>query len=234
MTVRGAAVLFLAAALLVPAARAQEPATRPAEPRPAPAGEATVSHRFRDVEYWVSLFDRPDRDAWQKPEELVKALHIAPGDRVADLGAGTGYFSRHLARAVGERGAVFAVDVEPDLIEYLRGRAEREKTPNVIPVLASFDNPRLPPGTVDLVLIVDTFHHIDDRLRYMAELKRVLSGRGRVAVVDFHKRELPVGPPLEHKLAKEAVLAEMAAAGYRLTEDLDDLLPYQYVLVFAP
>jgi len=205
---------------------------------PASAGEhghATVKHRFPGVERAEEMYEAKDRDSWQKPEEVVKALALRPGDRVADLGAGTGYFAAHLARAVGERGAVFALEVEPDLVAHLRARAEKEKTENVTPVLASFDNPRLPAGAIDLVLVVDTYHHIDRRREYFTRLKGVLREGGRVAVLDFEKRELPVGPKeLSHKLDRAEVEREMKEAGYQLTQDLDEMLPYQYLLVFRP
>ncbi len=194
--------------------------------------EATSRHPFDDVQQWTAVFDDPARDAWQKPRELVAALGLTPGMTVADLGAGTGYFSRYLAGAVGDAGTVFAVDTEPNLVVHLRERAERERTPNVIPVLTSFDEARLPTGAVDLVLIVDTFHHLDHRLEYLRRLRRVLKPSGRVAIVDWQATPLPVGPPLEHKLAREQVVSEMQAAGYRLSAE-PALLPYQYVLVFS-
>ena len=194
--------------------------------------DATVSHRFDDVERWVKVFDDPARAAWQKPAELVASLGLRRGDCVADLGAGTGYFGEHLSKAVGSEGVVFSVEVETTLVEHLRKRAEAEDCTNLIPVLGSFDNPRLPAARVDLVLIVDTYHHFDDRLTYLRGLRRSLRPGGRVAVVDFRKRERPVGPPLEHSLAKEVVIEEMTGAGYELSEDLDELLPHQYVLIF--
>ncbi len=193
-----------------------------------------TSHRsFDDVAYWSSVFDDPARDAWQKPAALVAALHLEPGMSVADLGAGTGYFSRYLSAAVGPEGTVFAVETEPNMVTHLRERSESEHTANVTPVLASFDDPRLPHRGVDVVLIVDTFHHIDDRLDYLRRLTRVLKPGGRVVIVDWEKRDMPVGPPAEHKLAREQVIAEMTAAGYALREQ-PAILPYQYVLVFAP
>jgi len=195
--------------------------------------DATSRHSFADVDHWVSVFDDPARDEWQKPAAVVRALEIGPGMTVADLGAGTGYFSRYLAAAVGRSGSVLAVDPEPNMVAYLRARAEREHTDNVVPILASADNPRLPVGSVDVVLIVDTYHHLDDRLTYLRGLQRFLRSRGRVAVIDWHKRELPVGPPLEHKLAREQVVEEMKAAGYALVGE-PGLLPYQYFLVFRP
>lgn len=193
--------------------------------------QATSRRSFENVEHWVAVFDDPARDGWQKPERVVQALDLKPGWRVADLGAGTGYFSRHLARAVGVSGAVLAVDVEPSLVVHLRARAEREETENVIPVLASFDNPRLLPATVNLVLIVNTFHHIDARLAYFAKVKRALVPEGRVAIIDWRKKKLPVGPPPDHKLSRGQVVEEMESAGYRLAAELD-FLPYQYFLIF--
>jgi SAM-dependent methyltransferase len=128
---------------------------------------------------------------------------------------------------------VYAVEPEPKLLAHLRARAEQEGTPNVIPVLGSLDDPRLPPGGVDLVLIVDTYHHIDDRRAYVQRLQRMLAPGGRVAIVDWQKRKLPVGPGMDHKLAREQVVGEMEASGYRLTAE-PDVLAYQYFLIFTP
>jgi predicted methyltransferase len=220
---RRALVLATCAALALPA------------PHPARAAgdDATAHHRFEDAAAWSKVFDDPARDAWQKPEEVVRELGQRPGASVADLGAGTGYFSRPLSAAVGVNGTVYAVEVEPSLVAHLRERAEREGTANLVPVLASLDNPRLPAASVDAVLVVDTYHHIDDRVAYFGRLRRALRPGGTVAIVDFEKRDLPVGPPPEHKLPREQVIDEMDRAGYRL-DRAPAILPYQYVLVFAP
>jgi ubiquinone/menaquinone biosynthesis C-methylase UbiE len=194
---------------------------------------ATSHRRFDDAAYWSTVFDDPARAAWQKPEELVAALGLRRGQCVADLGAGTGYFSRLLSAAVGPTGTVLAVDPEPNFVAHLRERAEREGSANVVPVLASLDNPRLPAGIVDTVLIVDTYHHIDDRVAYFRRLRQALRGPGRIAIVDWQKRELPVGPEMDHKLAREQVVHEMETAGYRLVEE-PAILPYQYFLIFEP
>jgi ubiquinone/menaquinone biosynthesis C-methylase UbiE len=195
--------------------------------------DATSHRRFDDPAYWSKVFDDSGRAAWQKPEELVAALGLRPGQCVADLGAGTGYFSYLLSAAVGPTGTVLAVDPEPNLVAHLRERAEREGSANVVPVLASLDNPRLPAGLVDVVLIVDTFHHIDDRVAYFRRLRQALRPPGRIAIVDWQKRELPVGPEMDHKLAREQVVREMETAGYRLIEE-PSILPYQYFLIFQP
>ena len=192
---------------------------------------ATATHRFDDVAYWAKVFDDPKRDTWQKPAELVAALQIPAGATVADLGAGTGYFERYLSQAVGPNGGVLAIEVEPRLVVYLRDRAEREQLANVTPILASLDNPRLPPAGVDLILVADTYHHLDHRRAYLPLLIRALRPGGRIAVVDWKPGPLPEGPEPSHKLAAEKVIAEMQDAGLTLAAQ-PDILPYHYILIF--
>jgi predicted methyltransferase len=228
--VRAAAGLgFVAAFFSGPVAQANPPvSTGPA----AVSDRATSDRRFDDTAYWSKVFDDPKRDEWQKPGELVATLGIEAGMSVADIGAGTGYFSKRLAEAVGASGAVFAVEVWPNLVSHLRDRAEKEKTPNVVPVLASTGNPRLAPQSVDLALFVDAYHHVDGRLAYLAMLRRSLRRSARVAIVDWKPGPQPFGPKEEdHKLPREKVEAEMKAAGFELAE-APDLLPHQYVLIF--
>ncbi len=195
------------------------------------AGRATSHRSFADVAKWSSVFDDPKRAEWQKPAEMVAALNLKRGQTVADLGAGTGYFLRHLCNAIGDHGTVFAVDVEASLVAHLRTRADQEELEQVVPVLASFDRPRLPPGRTDLVLIVDTFHHLDHRPHYLEKLKQALTPLGRVAIVDWLKKPLPEGPPPDHKIERSKVVTEMTAAGFELV-DSPDILPYQYFLIF--
>lgn len=246
-----ALALLVSLALSTTLAHANAPDASPAVTvRPAPAqpaerhgknhghahsgsDDATARHAFDDVEHWAKVFDDPARDAWQKPREVVAALALRPGATVVDLGAGTGYFAPHLSAAVGSDGSVLAADTEPALVEHLRARAEREGLANVVPILSSAGDPRLPAGAADVILIVDTYHHIDDRLTYLRRLKDGVKPGGRVAIVDWQKRDLPVGPAMDHKLAREQVLDEMTRSGYRLVDE-PDLLPYQYFLVFTP
>ena len=195
--------------------------------------DATASHSFEDVERWTRVFDDPERDAWQLPETVIEFLGVEEGHVVADLGAGTGYFTVRLARAVGDTGRVLAVDIEPALIEHLRQRAEDEDLPQVDPILGEPDDPKLPAKEVDLVLVVDTWHHIDDRISYLGDLSQALSSGGKIAIVDFHEGELPVGPPPGHKLSRDAVFEELTEAGWILDAESEDL-PYQYLLVFRP
>ena len=198
-----------------------------------PSHDATSHRRFDDPAYWSKVFDDPARAEWQKPTEVAGALGLRPGQTVADLGAGTGYFTRPLSEAVGPKGTVLAVDVEPNLVAYLRERAARERLSNVRAIQAAPHDPHLPAAGVDAVLVVDTYHHIDDRIGYFRRLQRALRPQGRVAVVDWHKRPMPVGPEMDHKIAREQVVEEMDAAGYRLADE-PTFLPYQYFLIFQP
>jgi SAM-dependent methyltransferase len=186
-------------------------------------------HRFDDAERWARVFEDPARDAWQRPEQVIVALRIPRGARVADVGAATGYFPVRIARAHPDA-TVYGVDIEPNLVAFLRARADREKLSNLRTVLATPADPKLP-EPVDLVLLVDTYHHLEDRPTYFANLAWWLRPGGRVAIVDFRKGSR-IGPPEHHKIAEQSVIAEMNQAGYRLAEN-HDFLPHQYFLVFA-
>jgi ubiquinone/menaquinone biosynthesis C-methylase UbiE len=206
----------LLAALLVPCASAQSPSTH--------------HHGFGDAEKWAHVFDDPARDAWQKPHEVITALALKPDAVVADIGAGTGYFSARLANMLPQ-GTVYAQDIEPDMVKYLGERAQREKLPNLRPVMGRADDPQLP-GKVDLVLLVDVYHHIDQRERYFGKLRDSLNAGGRVAVIDF-RPDAPNGPPKAMRLTARTVKQELANAGYALETEYA-FLPQQYFLVFAP
>lgn len=190
----------------------------------------TGHHRFNDAEKWAKRFDDPKRDAWQKPHEVIGALKLEPGSVVADLGAGTGYFSVRLAHML-PKGRVIAVDTEPDMVKYLGERAKREKLPNLVAIAGSPDSPRLP-VKVDLVLLVDVYHHIDKREAYFRQLQPSLLAGGRIAVIDF-RMDSPEGPPRSARIAPDVVKKEMAAAGYTLAQE-HGFLPYQYFLLFEP
>ncbi|MGB8437146.1 MAG: class I SAM-dependent methyltransferase [Burkholderiales bacterium] len=192
-------------------------------------GSQPLHQQFDDAERWAQVFDDPARDAWQKPAEVIRALALAPNAMVADIGAGTGYFSVRLARAVPQ-GRVYAVDVAPGMVQHLKSRAEQEKLANLVAHLAATDDPRLP-QPVDLVILVDTYHHIGDRERYFRKLRASLTATARLAIIDF-RPDSPVGPR-HGRIAPDAVKAELARAGYRFATE-HDFLPYQYFLVFTP
>lgn len=193
-------------------------------------GQQPMHQRFDDAAAWSKVFDDPERDAWQKPEEVIRALKLPADAAVADIGSGTGYFAVRLARALAA-GRVFGADVEPDMVRFLNERAAREKLPNLSSHVAAADDPRIP-APVDVAMIVNTYHHIGQRDRYFSRLKKSLKPQGRVAIIDF-KPDSPVGPPKRHRIAAKAVTEEMSKAGYAL-EASPDFLPYQYLLIFRP
>jgi predicted methyltransferase len=190
----------------------------------------THHHGFGDAEKWARVFDDPERDAWQKPHEVIQALALKPGAAVADLGAGTGYFAVRLARMLPQ-GTVYAADVEPDMVKHLAARAKREGLKNMTAVTATPQDARLP-AKVDLILLVDVYHHIEDRSGYFRKLAASLGPGGRLAVIDF-RLDSPQGPPKASRIAAERVKGELAQAGYALREE-HAFLPYQYFLVFTP
>jgi predicted methyltransferase len=188
----------------------------------------THQHSFGDAEKWAHVFDDPKRDVWQKPHEVIQALRLKPDAVVADLGAGTGYFAARLANML-RKGRVYAVDVEPGMVKHLAKRARDERLPNLAAVQASAEDARLP-AKVDLVLLVDVYHHIGAREDYFRKVRGALKPGGRVAIIDF-RVDAPEGPPKEARLSPERVKQEMQAAGYALAE-AHDFLPRQYFLVF--
>ncbi len=190
--------------------------------------DGAFHRRFEDADKWAKEFDNPERNAWQKPEEILDALHLKRTSSVADIGAGTGYFSVRIAKRIPE-GKIFAADVEADMVRYLGERAQREHLTNLVPVQASADAANLP-EPVDVVLVVDTYHHIGNRTQYFAKLKSSLRPTGRLAIVDF-KADSPSGPPVQYRISPETVTEELDAAGYSLMETLQ-FLPRQYYLVF--
>jgi cyclopropane fatty-acyl-phospholipid synthase-like methyltransferase len=190
----------------------------------------THEHSFGDSEKWAKVFDDPKRDAWQKPHEVIRALALKPDAVVADIGSGTGYFSMRFAHML-PKGRVYGVDTEPDMVKYLAERAKREGLGNVTALAAAPGDPRLP-EKVDLVILVDVYHHVEDRARYFSKLRDSLKTGGRVAVIDF-RMESPEGPPKAARIAPGQVVAEMKRAGYAL-DRAHDFLPNQYFLVFRP
>jgi ubiquinone/menaquinone biosynthesis C-methylase UbiE len=187
--------------------------------------------RFDDVDKWVKRFEDPKRRQWQKPDEVVKTLNLKPGDIVADIGAGTGYFTRRFARVVGPKGRALGLDIEQPLVNYMKEDARKLNLINYKAWVIKPDDPELESRSVDVVFLCNTYHHIDKRVDYFRRLSMSLKPGGRVVIVDFYKKKMPEGPPQKHKLAKQNVIGELKKAGYRLIRS-HDFLPYQYFLEF--
>lgn len=200
----------------------------PPESPPEHAKHGHHHHRFDDAAGWSKVFDDPARDEWQKPAAVVSAMAIAPGMTVADVGAGTGYFEPHLSRAAGSTGKVFAIDVEADMVRWTNERAKREGLANVEAMLGATDDPKLAPSSVDRVLVVDVWHHIEDRAAYAKKLAAALRPGGIVFIVDFTK-ESPHGPPAHARLTPEEISADLRGAGLD-AKKIEAGLPYQYMI----
>jgi len=189
----------------------------------------TREHSFSGAEHWAKVFDDPARDAWQKPHEVITALSPAPDWVVADIGSGTGYFSARLAHFV-PKGRVYGVDTEPEMVKYLAERAKREGLANLVSIAGSPGDAKLP-ANVDLVLMVDVYHHISDREAYFRKLRGSLKAGARLAIIDF-RQDAPDGPPKSERIPPAQVQAELTRAGFLLSKE-HDFLPKQFFLVFA-
>jgi len=189
-------------------------------------------HRLhQDPKAYVAMLEDPKRDAYQKPDEVLRALALRPGESVADIGSGSGYFALRLAAAVSPKGRVYAVDVDPEMVRHLNRRLRDAGTTNVTTILSAPDDPLLADGSIDRFFICDTWHHIDDQTKYLALLKKMLRPGGEVVMIDFKKEETPMGPPLAMRIARDALVQQIQAAGFRLATE-HTFLPYQYFLVF--
>ncbi len=196
------------------------------------AGCASHDHEHQHpAGSWTAL-DDPARDARQRPAEVVAALAITEGMVVADVGAGTGYFEPYLSRAVGPRGRVLALDVDPELVAHMRRRFAEEGLANVEARLVATTDPGLAAGSVDRLLVVDVWHHMSDRVAYARKLRRALAPGGRLVIVDYPE-DAPRGPPPELRVDADAVVAELTAAGLVARVEPRSL-PEQYVVVAEP
>jgi len=177
-----------------------------------------------DLKEYIARLDDPGRDDWQRPDVVLTALGMTRESVVCEIGTGTGYFALRLAKLAAW---IYAVDVEPRLLSLLRDRAAGAGVQNLTPVLGLPLDPAIPPASCDLILTVNTFHHVPEKATFLRRLRRALRPAGQVAIVDFHKRELPVGPPVDHTFAREDCLEQIRAAGLRVSREFDTL-PYQY------
>jgi ubiquinone/menaquinone biosynthesis C-methylase UbiE len=183
----------------------------------------------------LGVLEGPDRDAWQKPDLIMDALGIGDGSVVADLGAGGGWFTVRLARRVGPNGTVFAQDLQSQMLEAIKRRVGREGLRNVEYVQGSLVDPRLPPGRLDAVLIVDSYHELEKPIELLRNASASLKSTGRIGIVEFTLEGGGPGPPLNQRKSQESVIREAQQAGLRLVnrvnrESFDE---FQYMLIFG-
>lgn len=197
----------------------------------APAGAQQRQHGRLFPPADLGLLEGPDRDAWQRPDQIMDHLGIGEGSIVADLGAGGGWFTIRLARRVGPNGRVYAQDIQPEMIGAIDRRVEREGLKNVQTVLGTAVDPQLP-APVDVVLIVDAYHEMDDPQTLLRNVRKSLKPGGRIGIVEYTKKGHGPGPPMEERVDPERVIRDAEAAGLVL-ESRGDFLRYQYLLEFV-
>lgn len=181
----------------------------------------------------LGLLESPDRAAWQKPDQIMDALHIADGSTVADIGAGAGWFTIHLAQRVGPNGVVYAQDVQRQMLEAIRRRVNREGlTERVETRLGSGNNPNLPVGALDAVLVVDAYQEVEGRVTFLQNLAQALKPGGLIGIVNYKPGRGGPGPAENMRVDRSAVEADARDAGLRVVSA--QVLPYQYLLVLAP
>jgi predicted methyltransferase len=181
----------------------------------------------------VALMDDPRRTEWQQPERVVAQLQIQPGDSVADIGAGTGYFTFPFSQKVGESGTVYALDVDESLIAALKLRARNEGRTNIRALLTPPNDPALPKSSTDLIFLCDTHIFIEKRVTYFVRLRESLKETGRLAIISFNmKPEIPGAPPRQMRISREQTIQEAEQAGFVLKAE-HSFLPNQYFLVFG-
>jgi arsenite methyltransferase len=191
-----------------------------------------IEKMHQDPKAYVAMLENPERAAEQKPEEVIAALNLKPGETIADIGAGSGYFAFRFAKSVGDSGHVYAVDINSDMILYMNRHIRDNRLKNVVTILSAPDDPLLMDGSVNRFFICNTWHHVPNQTQYIALMKKMLKPGGQIIVMDYKKEKLPVGPPPEMKMAREEVLSQMQAAGFKLLKE-HIFLPYQYFLVFG-
>jgi len=189
-------------------------------------------HRVFNPRY-VRALESDRRDGWQQPDRVLETLALPQAAVVADIGAGTGYFTERFARWVGATGHVYATEVQDAMLTRLRERVAEHELDNVEVIRAGFDDPTLPDACCDLIFFSSVYKEIDGRVDYMRKLRRALRRGGRVAIIEFRRWTFGLGPPLDVRLPPERVENELAEAGFALVESYD-FLPREYFLVFAP
>ena len=177
--------------------------------------------------------ERPEREAEEEPARAIEALDIKPGMTVADIGAGSGYYTVRLARKVGADGKVYATDIQVGMLSIIQRRAAMEKLTNIVPVLGAADDPKLPPGSMDLVLMVDVYHELAAPQAFVRRLREALKPDGRLVLIEFRKEDPRVPIKEEHKMSVAEVRQELSADGYAIDRVID-VLPWQHIIVLKP
>jgi SAM-dependent methyltransferase len=186
---------------------------------------------FADTEKYITFLERSDRAAWQKPDAVIQELHLSEVEAIADVGAGSGYFTFRFARAV-PKGTVYAIDIEPEMLRHIHHKAMTEGIRNIAVIKSTPGDPAIPAG-VDLVFICDVLHHVKEPEAWLNKLSAQMKKGSRLAVIEFREGDLPEGPPAAVKIPKKKLIEMIAENNFKLDRDKPDLLPYQTFLIFV-
>ena len=189
-------------------------------------------HTFDNTELFAKRFDAPERDEWQKPGQVIDSLDLPDDSTVAEIGAGTGYFTVRLAKHL-KKGKVIVLESSPKMVEYLEDQLGKMSLTNVDILLSETGNQICLPEKADLIMCVDSYHHVTERVSYFSSLKQQLRRSGRIVIID-RPADSPDAPPHEHQTPPELVEKEMTQAGLELFQKFDFLLPYQFYFSFKP
>ena len=224
-----------AATYVIELASAAEPAVREAEAAIPPAlteykGRVIAPYMTYHGADWLI---RESREKEEHCKTLIKALKLKPGEAVCDMGCGNGYYTLKMAKLVGRKGRVLAVDIQSEMLHLLELRAKEAGVGNVEPIQGSVVNPKLPAGELDLILLVDVYHEFSHPEHMLQAMRKALKPHGRLALVEFRLEDPSVPIKLEHKMTKEQIMKEIPPNGYKLVEEYEKL-PWQHVMFFEP
>lgn len=218
-------------------AGAQDEPTPPADPFQSLTPPGVTEYMGRQVAQTMHYLGaewltRDSREQEERCSLMITNLGVKPGMTICDMGCGNGFYSLQLAKMVGTKGSILAVDVQPEMLTYLRNRMEQTGIENITPILGSFHDPRLPKSPVDLFLLVDVYHEFSHPEQMLAAMRGALSEKGLVVLVEFRAEDANVPIKPEHKMTKEQIMKEMTANGYKLDHEFDRL-PWQHMMFFA-
>jgi ubiquinone/menaquinone biosynthesis C-methylase UbiE len=216
-----------------PPAQAGDEAKREREPRIPPAKKKYKGRQIADTMHYLGAawLTRESRQREEDCAMLLEALDIQPGQTVCDMGCGNGFYTLQLARRVGEKGKVLAIDIQPEMLHLLDERAKSEGIDNIEPILGTVIDPKLPPGSVDLILLVDVYHEFSHPEHMLREMRKSLKPKGRIALAEFRLEDPAVPIKLLHKMSKEQILKEFGPNGFKLVKQFHEL-PWQHLMFF--
>jgi len=228
--------LFLIAAAPNELLKPKAPTTRPTAPATQPVPPPLTHYMGREIAqtmHWkgAGWLTREDREKEEDCTTMVKLLNVQPGQVVCDLGAGNGFYTLWLAKLVGEKGRVLAVDIQPEMLDMLKRRAARENISNIEPILGTAVDPKLPDGKLDLVLMVDVYHELSNPEEVLSAVRKSLKPHGRIALVEFRLEDDSVPILVLHRMSKAQIMKEYTANGFKLVDQFDGL-PWQHLMFF--